>query len=114
MTPLEARQLLSMLQAAWPQAKWETATVALYRGRLEALVFADAQRIIDRLIATSKWLPTVAEIEGPCRSRRVETPRPPMVDRSEVEAHTADWVLLAREVLAGRRSAPTAEQLDLF
>lgn len=116
MTPTEARALLSTLMAAWPSAKWTEPTIALYRSRLEVLEHAEASFVVDRLVGSAKWLPSVGEIEEPARlaarRKQIET-RP--IDCWIPEAQDpSPWLFLAREILAGRRSPPAGVQLELW
>lgn len=72
----EAAKLVAMLSAAYRDAAISDATSELYETMLADLEFAVTQQAVARLICTSKWLPTVAEIRataadiqlGPVRS----------------------------------------------
>jgi hypothetical protein len=61
-TPAEAAKAVAMLQAAYPAARWAEATIALYELMLSDLDFAVAGSAIARIIRTSKFLPTIAEV----------------------------------------------------
>lgn len=116
MTPIEARALMSILQAAWPSAKWPPDTVALYRSSLESMDHAAACRTVHALVESEKWLPSIGQIAGPVRiverAMRAET-RP--LDCGPREAQSAEgWLALARDVIAGRRQPPCDVQLELW
>lgn len=72
----EAAKLVATLSAAWRDAPISEATSEVYEAMLADLDFGIAQEAVHRLINTSKWLPTVAEIRataanvqrGPVRS----------------------------------------------
>ncbi len=80
MTRVEALKLVAMLVAAYPAAQVSEHTAELYAGMLLDLEFAAAQQAIARLIATEKFLPTVAEI----RAMTLDVQRGPR--RSALEA----------------------------
>ena len=62
MTPAEAAKAVAMLQAAYPAARWSEPTIDLYEHLLAELDFNLARDAIVRIIRSSKFLPTVAEI----------------------------------------------------
>ncbi|HET7545167.1 MAG TPA: replicative helicase loader/inhibitor [Polyangiaceae bacterium] len=62
MTPAEAAKSVAVLAAAYPNARWATATIQVYEEMLGDLDFALVKRAISRLVCTSKFLPTIAEI----------------------------------------------------
>jgi hypothetical protein len=72
----EAAELVMMLFGAYPNAKTSASTSAIYETMLSDLDESTARAAVARLIATSKWMPTVAEIReaateqsiGPARS----------------------------------------------
>jgi hypothetical protein len=59
---IETAKLVAMLTAAFPGAKLSEATCQVYESMLLDLSFEAAQQAVARLICTSKWLPTVAEL----------------------------------------------------
>ncbi len=75
MTPVEAAKAVAILQAAFPGARWTEPTALLYEQLLADLEFELAHSAITRLVCTTKFLPTIAEIReaaadivlGPCR-----------------------------------------------
>jgi hypothetical protein len=60
--PIEAAKLVAMLSAAYRDAPISEATAEVYEAMLADLPFAATQAAVARLVATSKWFPTVAEI----------------------------------------------------
>jgi len=62
MTEGQVAKLVAVLIAAFPSAKISTETSAVYERMLGDLDYPAANAAIERLLATSKWLPTVAEI----------------------------------------------------
>ncbi len=62
MKPIEAAKLVAMLSAAYRDAPISEATAEVYEAMLADLPFAATQAAVARLVATSKWFPTVAEI----------------------------------------------------
>jgi hypothetical protein len=67
-TEIESQRLWTVLLAAYPSASARLDAQAIrdtgsvYRRMLADLEYPEANAAIERLIATSKWLPTVAEI----------------------------------------------------
>jgi hypothetical protein len=66
MTELEAKKLLYVLESAYPRAEFAAGTAQLYAQMLGDLPYEVAKTAVMRLIATSKWLPTIAEIRQMC------------------------------------------------
>lgn len=62
----EAAEITMMLMAAYPHSKAVAETSAVYERMLLDLDASAARRAVERLIATSKWMPTVAEIREAC------------------------------------------------
>jgi hypothetical protein len=62
MTPSEAAKAVAMLQAAYPAARWSEPTIELYELMLAPLEFSVARNAVVRIIHSSKFLPTVAEV----------------------------------------------------
>jgi hypothetical protein len=60
----EAAKLVAMISAAWRDAAISDATAEIYETMLADLSFETAQQAVARLIATNKWLPTIAEIRA--------------------------------------------------
>lgn len=77
---------------------------------------AAACRTVHALVESERWLPSIGQIAGPVRiterAMRAET-RP--LDCGPREAQSAEgWLILARDVIAGRRQPPSGIQLELF
>jgi len=66
MTDLEVNKLVSVLLAAFPSSKATLGTSMSYESMLADLDYAVANAAIERLLATSKFLPTIAEIRDAC------------------------------------------------
>lgn len=64
MTKSEAAKLVAMLLNAYPQAQFGPASSALYETLLADLDECEARAAICRLVQTTKWLPTIAEIRA--------------------------------------------------
>lgn len=64
MKAADAAKLVATLMAAYPQAQMTAATSGLYERMLEDLDRDTSSAAVERLIKTSKWLPTVAEIRA--------------------------------------------------
>lgn len=62
----EVAEIVMMLLASYPTAKTVERTSELYETMLADLDFAVARKAVTRLIVTSKWLPTIAEIRESC------------------------------------------------
>lgn len=80
MTRAEAAELVAVLSSAYRAQSITEATCQVYETMLADLGYAAAQRAIARLIATSRYMPTVAEI----REAVLEVERGPQ--RGGVEA----------------------------
>lgn len=76
MTSAEAKQVVSMLQSAWPRNPMPDSTIAVYAMALSDLDFALAKGAVVKLIQTAKWLPTVSEIRDAAVRSRVSLPSP--------------------------------------
>lgn len=72
----EAAEIVMMLLGAYPNAKTTASTSQVYETMLADLDVATARAAVVKLVATSKWMPTVAEVReaatevvsGPVRS----------------------------------------------
>lgn len=62
MTQAEAAKLVAVLMAAYPTNKATAQTSGIYERMLADLDYPAANAAIERLLATAKWMPTVAEI----------------------------------------------------
>lgn len=62
----EAAELVLMMLAAFPNAKATEATNQVYEKMLVDIDVTVARRAVHKLIATSKWFPSVAEIREAC------------------------------------------------
>ena len=66
MTDTEVARIVAVLLAAFPAAKASPNTSAVYERMLGDLDYRVANAAVERLIATAKWLPTVADIREAC------------------------------------------------
>jgi len=66
MTDLEAKKILYVLESAYPRSEFRPGTATIYCEMLKDLPHEVVSEAVRRLIATSKWLPTVAEIRRAC------------------------------------------------
>lgn len=62
MTQTEIAKLIAMLIAAFPQSQFSEASSELYESLLEDVELDLGMLAVQRIIATSKWLPAIAEI----------------------------------------------------
>ena len=62
----EAAELVMLLLGAFPNAKTSQSTSKIYEEMLSDLDAGHARAAVQKLIASSKWMPTVAEIRGAC------------------------------------------------
>lgn len=84
----EAAELVMMLLGAYPHAKSTSSTSQIYETMLADLDVARARAAVSRLIATSRFLPTIAEI----REAAVESEHGPL--RSGADA----WLDVVAEI----------------
>jgi hypothetical protein len=75
-TRKEATQVVAMLQGAFPQRQLPDSTVEVYAMALADLDFELAKAAVMRLVQTSRFLPTVAEIREAAVRDRVSLPTP--------------------------------------
>lgn len=64
MTKTEAAKLVAVLIAAFPHGKLTPQTSAVYEDMLSDLDYATTNAAVRRLMATARFLPTIAEIRG--------------------------------------------------
>lgn len=79
MTEVEAAKLIKVLQEAYPRAEFTEGRIEIYTQLLADLPYAAAQKAVLKLIATSPFLPTVAEI----RKATAEYMHGPLPDADE-------------------------------
>jgi hypothetical protein len=63
-TAVEAAKLVAAMIAAFPQARVTPGTSPVYERMLADLDYVAAQAAVERLIATSRFMPTVAELRS--------------------------------------------------
>lgn len=66
MTETEAKKLLYVLEGAYPRNPFTEASARVYSQMLADIPYAVASEAVRRLMATSKWLPSVSEIRQMC------------------------------------------------
>ncbi|HEU4727652.1 MAG TPA: replicative helicase loader/inhibitor [Kofleriaceae bacterium] len=76
MNTLECKKLVAVLIAAFPASKFTPETVGVYERMLADLDYAAAQAAVERLIATARFLPTVAEIRDAALTMHAGETRP--------------------------------------
>lgn len=64
MTQLEAKKLIAVLTALWPDAKWSSETCNAYEQAIMDLDYGIANKAVKRVCEENKFRPTVAEIRG--------------------------------------------------
>ncbi len=62
MTKPEVAKLVAVLMASYPNNKFTTETSHIYERMLADLDYPAASAAVEQLLASSKWIPTVAEI----------------------------------------------------
>lgn len=62
MTDAETAALVAMLIAAYPAPPWPGSTQAVYRASLSDFTYADGRRAVERLVASAKFRPSIAEV----------------------------------------------------
>jgi hypothetical protein len=75
-TRKEATQIVAMLQGAFPQRQLPDSTIEVYAMALADLDFELARAAVMRLVQTSRFLPTIAEIREAAVRDRVSLPTP--------------------------------------
>jgi hypothetical protein len=75
-TRVEVSKLVALLFAAFPSARINPGTSAVYERMLADLDSSTAARAVDRLLSTSKFLPTIAEVRAACLELERGTQRP--------------------------------------
>lgn len=68
MTKPEAAKLVAVLLAAYPAARASSGTSEVYERMLADLDYPTANAAVERLLATSKFMPSIAEIREACMS----------------------------------------------
>ncbi len=66
MTTVEVRKLVAMIFAAFPGTRSSPATAEIYERMLLDQDSAIAAAAVERLLATSKFMPTIAEVREAC------------------------------------------------
>lgn len=102
MTESQAAKLVAVLIAAYqqPQAKLDQKSAAIYERMLMDLDYMAASAAVERLLATSKWPPSIAEIREATASLQL----------GEVAPGGEAWGKVLRAIgKYGRNRVPTAE-----
>lgn len=76
MTQLEAKKLVAVLVASFASSKITIDTVGVYERMLSDLDYVVANAAVERLLATAKFLPTIAEIREACLALSTGEKRP--------------------------------------
>lgn len=66
MSPLEIKKLVAVLVASFSSSRISMDTVGVYERMLSDLDYVVANAAVERLLATAKFLPTIAEIREAC------------------------------------------------
>ncbi len=66
MTRSESAKLVACLLAAFPSTRATTATSEVYERMLADLDYLVANAAVERLLATSRFMPSISEIRGAC------------------------------------------------
>lgn len=66
MTQLEAKKIVAVLVASFASSRFTMDTVGVYERMLADLDYVVANAAVERLLATAKFLPTIAEIREAC------------------------------------------------
>lgn len=76
MTKIEVAEVVAMLMAAYPQARFAEQTSAVYETLLRDLDHKLVQRACMSIIASSRFMPTIAEIRETCVNLKFGRKRP--------------------------------------
>lgn len=76
MTEAETKKLIAVLMGAFPTTRSTETTLAIYERMLADLDYAVANAAVERLLATAKFLPTIAEIREACMALSTGERRP--------------------------------------
>jgi hypothetical protein len=76
MNRADAIRIVAMLQGAYPRTALPDSTAEVYALTLNDLAYEDVKQAVAKLIQTSKWLPTVAEIRSLIVEERASLPAP--------------------------------------
>lgn len=71
MTKVQAAQIFRLMVAAWPNAKTTEATPEVYAMGLADIDFEVGRRAVEKLIMTSKWMPSIADFRDACVATQV-------------------------------------------
>jgi hypothetical protein len=94
----EAAEIVMLLLGAYPNAKTSASTSQVYETMLGDLDAGPARAAVIRLIASSKWMPTVAEIRGAAAD----------IEHGPVRSGADAWLDVVSEIRrVGNYSAPT-------
>jgi len=74
MTEVEAAKLIKVLQEAYPRSEFSEGRIEIYTMMLADLPYQAAQKAVLKLIATSPFLPTIAEIRKTAAEYMYEPP----------------------------------------
>lgn len=66
MTDSECQKIVAVLMAAFPNAKSTSATTTVYERMLRDQEYVVTNAAVERLLATSRFMPTIAEIREAC------------------------------------------------
>ncbi|MFZ5896424.1 MAG: hypothetical protein ACOY0T_35550 [Myxococcota bacterium] len=64
MTPIEAAKLVAMLAASFPAERWTDSTCRVFEASLEDLGYDIGRAAVQRIINTSRFPPSIAELRG--------------------------------------------------
>lgn len=78
MTKGEAMKLMAILRAAWPRQEVGMDTAEVYAGMLSDIPFDEGKAAVTKLVQTTKFFPTVAEILEQVAESRCELDSPEM------------------------------------
>lgn len=72
----EAIRIVSLLQGAYPRQEMPDSTPEIYAMALGDLEYDEVLAAVTRLVQSSRWLPTIAEIRELVAEARVKLPEP--------------------------------------
>lgn len=98
MKPSQAKAAIALLIAAYPRGSWPASTQEVYARSIEPFAFDDVRRAIERLVATSEFPPSIAEVRREIVEDALGLP-------GEIEA----WMLAEAHASARRPGAPRAK-----
>jgi len=95
----EARRVIAFINASWPSKPLDDATAAVWGAKLLPYAYSDIMDVLDSMIETSKWRPSLAEIIGPLRGGAPSASEAFARVLEQIDQHPHDVTALESEVV---------------